>query len=180
MNLKLETFLDFWGRQENVGWLRSGFMPIGMHIQVWRKQRRFTLSTLAERAKLTIDDLDAIENGKLDPTVTMIEALAEGLIIPPAWLHYEPSFLKLLLSDPDDENDDWLQNPPPDPVMHRILAATRHDRMLYVLLTSLLEQGEPKLLRAAEVNLRSLLKQAQRVTVPWQSRPPGHFEPPSD
>lgn len=33
---------------------------------------------------------------------------------------------------------------------------------------------------AAEVNLRSLLKQSRQATVPRQSRPPGHFEPPSD
>ena len=48
------------------------------------------------------------------------------------------------------------------------------------LLTSLLRHGEPKLLRAAEVNLRSLLKQARTSTVPWQNRPSGHFEPPND
>ena len=47
----------------------------------------------------------------------------------------------------------------------RILEGTRRERTLYVLLTALLQQGEPKLLRAAEVNLRSLLKQAQKASV---------------
>ena len=129
---------------------------------------------------LTQEELEAIENGERDPSVSIVEALAEELGIPAAWLHYEPSALKLLLADPDDENNDWLEAASPDPVTARILSGTRYDRTLYVLLTSLLQQGEPKLLRAAEVNLRSLLKQAQRATVPWQSRTPGHFEPPSD
>ncbi|MFO0729744.1 MAG: hypothetical protein U0361_01885 [Nitrospiraceae bacterium] len=51
---------------------------------------------------------------------------------------------------------------------------------MFVLVTALLQSGDPKLLRAAEVSLRSLVKQAKQATVPWQSRPPGHFEPPSD
>jgi hypothetical protein len=54
------------------------------------------------------------------------------------------------------------------------------DRSLYVLLTALMQAGDPKLLRAAEVSLRSLVKQARQATVPWQQHPPGHFEPPSD
>ena len=67
-----------------------------------------------------------------------------------------------------------------DPVLERILVAAGHDRSLYVLLTALMQSSDPKLLRAAEVSLRSLVKQSKQATVPWQSRPPGHFEPPSD
>ncbi len=155
-------------------------MPIGSHIQAWRKLRKFSLATLAENAHMQQKEIESIENGELDPTVSILEALAEGLCIPAAWLHYEPSALKLLLADPEEDSNDWLDVDSPDPVTARILASTRYDRTLYVLLTSLLQHGEPKLLRAAEVNLRSLLKQAQKATVPWQSRPPGHFEPPSD
>jgi len=156
-------------------------MPIGLHIQAWRQQRRYSLATLAEKVSMTQEDLEGIEGGVLDPTVSLLEALAEGLTIPPAWLHYDPSSIKLLLADPDGkEDEDWLQTDSPDPVTKHILAGTQQDRTLYILLTSLLQHGEPKLLRAAEVNLRSLLKQAQKATVPWQSRPSGHFEPPSD
>ena len=54
------------------------------------------------------------------------------------------------------------------------------DRSLYVLLTAIMQSGEPKLLRAAEVNLQSLVKQAKQATIPWQNRPSGHFEPPND
>ncbi|UCE64822.1 MAG: helix-turn-helix transcriptional regulator [Nitrospirota bacterium] len=155
-------------------------MPIGSHIQAWRQMRKYSVANLAKKANLEQEELEAIEKGEFDPSVSIVEALAEGLSIPSAWLHYEPSALKLLLADPDDEDNDWLEADSPDPVTARILSGTQYDRTLYVLLTSLLQHGEPKLLRAAEVNLRSLLKQAQRATVPWQSRTPGHFEPPSD
>ncbi|TKS60400.1 MAG: hypothetical protein EWM72_01438 [Nitrospira sp.] len=53
-------------------------------------------------------------------------------------------------------------------------------RSLYVLLTALIQAGDPKLLRAAEVSLRSLVKQSRQAAAPWQQRPSGHFEPPSD
>ena len=156
-------------------------MPIGPHIQAWRQLRKYSLAKLAQTVNLEEKELENIENGELDPSLSIVEALAEGLSIPSAWLHYEPSAIKLLLADSDDEDNDWLEaDSPPDPVTTRILLGTRYDRTLYVLLTSLLQHGEPKLLRAAEVNLRSLLNQAQKATVPWQSRTPGHFEPPSD
>ena len=62
----------------------------------------------------------------------------------------------------------------------QILQENQTGQDLYALLTALLRHGDAKLIRAAEVNLRSLLKQARTADVPWQSRPPGHFEPPSD
>ena len=156
------------------------FMPMSLHLQAWRQQRKYSLATLAKKVNLTQEILEEIETGNLDPPLSMLETLAGGLAIPPAWLHYDPSSIKLLLADPEEEDEDWLQTDSPDPVTKHILAGSQHDRTLYILLTSLLQQGEPKLLRAAEVNLRSLLKQAQKATVPWQSRPSGHFEPPSD
>ena len=42
-----------------------------------------------------------------------------------------------------------------------MLQGSRQDRELYVLLTVLLQSGEPKLVRAAEASLRSLVKQAR-------------------
>ena len=155
-------------------------MSIAPHIQAWRQLRKYSLAKLAQTVNLEEQELENIESGELDPSLSIVEALAEGLGIPAAWLHYEPSAIKLLLADSDDEDHDWLAADSPDPVTTRILLGTRYDRTLYVLLTALLQHGEPKLLRAAEVNLRSLLKQAQKATVPWQSRTPGHFEPPSD
>ena len=155
-------------------------MSVGTHVQAWRQLRKLSLASLADKANISREELETIENGERDPTVSVLETLAEALGIPTGWLHVEPSAFKLLFADPDDENNNWLDTGSPDPVTTRIMTGTQYDRTLYILLTSLLQEGEPKLLRAAEVNLRSLLKQAKTATVPWQSRPSGHFEPPSD
>lgn len=155
-------------------------MPIDQQILSWRRVRGFSHATLANKAGIRPEDLKAMEDGERDPSVSMLEALATGLGVPTAWLHIDPTFLKLLVADPDDEHEDWLRCDSPDPVTTRILQGARHHQELYALVTALLQHGEPKLLRAAEINLRSLLKQAKTATVPWQSRPSGHFEPPSD
>ena len=155
-------------------------MPSNQQVQAWRRVRRLSTAALAEKAGVTLEDLTAIEDGEFDPSLSTLESLASALGIPIAWLHSDPTLVKLLMSDPDDDQDDWLHSDSPDPITTRILEGNRHNQELYALLTALLQHGEPKLLRAAEVNLRSLLKQAKTATVPWQSRQPGHFEPPSD
>lgn len=53
-------------------------------------------------------------------------------------------------------------------------------REIHSLLTKLLQQNDAGLIRAVKVNLQSLLKQTRSAAVPWQRRPPGHFEPPDD
>ena len=155
-------------------------MPISNSLLAWRKARQISTSKLASESGIDQATIESIENGKLDPVVSVVEALAEGLAIPPAWLYSTPKAIELLLGVPDGEETLYLDLDSPDPVTKRILHGNETDKDLYVLLTLLLCHGEPKLLRAAEVNLRSLLKQARTATVPWQSRPSGHFEPPSD
>ncbi len=124
--------------------------------------------------------IEAIEAGETDPSVSTVEALARALALPPSWLYSSPEAIDLLWGDPDEEGSLCSNLDSPDPVTERILQGNQTERDLYVLLTALLRHGEAKLLRAAEVNLRSLLKQAKTATVPWQNRPSGHFEPPSD
>lgn len=155
-------------------------MPIGPNIQAWRLSRRQSVSSLATTAGLPADSLEAIESGALDPPTSVLEALAGALGVPASWLYGDPKQLDLLCSDPDRDRMESVPIDSVDPVIERILRATREERHLYALLTALLQHGDPKLLRAAEVNLRSLVKQSKHATVPWQSRPPGHFEPPSD
>lgn len=155
-------------------------MGIGANIQAWRLSRKQSLEGLAAKTGIPSSSLDAIESGELDPTISTLETLATALGIPPSWLHSDPKHLELLMVDPDGEASESLPKKSIDPVMERVLLATRQDRGLYVLLTALLQSGDPKLLRAAEINLQSLVKQSKQATVPWQSRPPGHFEPPSD
>jgi len=135
---------------------------------------------LATKAGLPVDSLEAIETGQADPSLSMIEAVACALGVPPSWLHGDPKHLDLLATDTDGEESELPSPDSIDPVIERILIAAQHERELYVLLTRLLQVGDSKLIRAAEVSLRSLVKQAKQATVPWASRQPGHFEPPSD
>ena len=155
-------------------------MQLGHHLQAWRKARQYSISKLVELSGIEASIIEGIESGDIDPVVSTVEALATGLSIPPSWLYTTPRSLELVLGDPDGEDSIFPDLDSPDPVTECLLRASHLDRDLYVLLTSLLRHGDPKLLRAAEVNLRSLLKQARTATVPWQSRPSGHFEPPSD
>lgn len=153
-------------------------MSIGARIQSWRHSKNQSVEFLSDAAGIPNVLLEQIESGQTDPTVETIQALAGALRIPPSWLFDDPQSFTHLFTDADEnEEPDPAQI---DPVTDRILAGARTDRSLYVLLTTLMQAGDPKLLRAAEMSLRSLVKQARQATVPWQQRPSGHFEPPSD
>jgi transcriptional regulator with XRE-family HTH domain len=149
-------------------------MRFGERIASWRVARRVAPDELARRAGLDPARLDAIERGDEDPTASVLASLASGLGVPPGWLHDDPKRLLALVGD-DDEGQAG-----PDPVTERILAASQTERALFALVAQLVSSAEPRLVRAAEVSLLSLVKQIPRTTVPWESRPPGHFEPPSD
>lgn len=153
-------------------------MSIGVRIQSWRHSKNQSVESLSNAAGIPNVLLEQIESGQTDPTVETIQALAGALRIPPSWLFDAPQSFTHLFGDADAN-----EKPDPahiDPVTDRILAGARTDRSLYVLLTTLMQAGDPKLLRAAEMSLRSLVKQSRQATVPWQQRPSGHFEPPSD
>lgn len=153
-------------------------MALGQQIQAWRMSRGRSIDNLAAESALEPQALEAIEAEEADPSASTLESLAAALKIPPAWLFHHPTSFRTLFEDP--EEPDNSVPPGPDPVTERILSGSRMDRSLYVLLTAIMQSGEPKLLRAAEVNLRSLVKQAKQATIPWQNRPSGHFEPPND
>lgn len=157
-----------------------GVMTHGLFIQAWRLSKGRTSSDLATQAGLSMEALDAMESGDADPSGSALRAVAGALGIPTAWLFEDPKHMDLLFKDSDGEQSEALPIGTADPIIQRILLAVQHDRSLYVLLTTLIQSGDPKLLRAAEASLRSLVKQSRQATVPWQSRPPGHFEPPSD
>ena len=88
-------------------------------------------------------------------------------------VHASPKAFELLFQEPDESE---VRPSGPDPITERILTGSRMDRSLYVMLTALIQSGEPKLLRAAEMSLKSLVKQSKQSTVPWQNRPSGHFD----
>lgn len=153
-------------------------MSIGQFIQGWRLSRDQSIESLSDAAGIPTKLLEQIEADQTDPAIGTIEALASALRIPPSWLFDTPQSFKCLFTDlAEDEEPDTSQI---DPITDRILAGSYADRSLYVLLTTLMQSGDPKLLRAAEMSLRSLVKQSRQATVPWQQRPSGHFEPPSD
>lgn len=149
-------------------------MRFGERLISWRVARRVAPEELARRAGIDSAHLDAIERGDEDPTTSTLASLASGLGVPPGWVYDDPKRLLALLGD-DGEDAGEL-----DPVTARILAAAGPERTLFTLLAQLVCSGEPRLVRAAEVSLLSLVKQIPKTTVPWESRPPGHFEPPSD
>jgi transcriptional regulator with XRE-family HTH domain len=153
-------------------------MMLGQRIQAWRISRGHSVDDLAAESLLSARLVEDIETGVVDPPASILEVLAAALRIPPAWLFSHPSSFRTLFDDSEDEANSTPSGP--DPVTERILAGSQMDRSLYVLLTAIMQSGDPKLLRAAEVNLGSLVKQAKQATVPWQNRPSGHFEPPND
>ncbi len=154
-------------------------MSLGATIQAWRLSRKRSVEWLAEQAGLPASSVDAIESGEADPPASAVDALARALGVPPSWLYGSPKELALLTTDGDGDGEE-VSASSIDPVVERILLASREQRELFVLLTALLQSGDPKLIRAADASLRSLVKQSRQATVPWQSRPSGHFEPPSD
>lgn len=153
-------------------------MPIGQRIQAWRLSQKRSLESVSNAAGIDPEHLERIESDLVDLSTATLEALASALRIPPSWLFEFPASFDCLFQDGDEQNAP--ASTCVDPVTDRILSGSRMDRSLYVLLTALMQTGDPKLLRAAEMSLRSLLKQSRQATVPWQQRPPGHFEPPSD
>ncbi|TKB95135.1 MAG: helix-turn-helix transcriptional regulator [Nitrospira sp.] len=153
-------------------------MALGEQVQAWRVSRGRSVDDLATELSLLPQVLEEIEAGKIDLHLSRLEALASALKIPPAWLFSHPNSFRTLFDDPEEDTGSIPAGP--DPVTERILAGSQMNRSLYVLLTAIIQSGEPKLLRAAEVNLRSLVKQAKQSTIPWENRPSGHFEPPSD
>ena len=152
-------------------------MAIGSQIQAWRLSRGVSPEYLAAEAGISLQALDEIETESLDPSTGTLERLANALKIPVAWLFAHPNAFEQLFQTSDDADD---RPDGPDPITERILTGSRMDRSLYVMLTALIQSGEPKLLRAAEMSLKSLVKQSRQSSIPWQNRPSGHFEPPSD
>lgn len=153
-------------------------MSIGLFIRSWRLYKNRSIESLSEAAGIPTALLEQIEADQADPTTGTVEALASALRMPPSWLFGEPRSFEHLFTDSSEAEEP--DNSLIDPVTDRILAGSHADRSLYVLLTTLIQAGDPKLLRAAEMSLRSLVKQSRQATVPWQQRPSGHFEPPSD
>jgi transcriptional regulator with XRE-family HTH domain len=153
-------------------------VAIGENIQQWRMKRGLSVKDVEKRAQMAPSVLEHVESGALDPTASTLSAIADVFGIPVPWLYSSPEQLDSLLQQGELTEDDLRGSV--DPVTDRILRAKRGSRDLFHLLASLIEHGDPKLLRAAEVNLNSLVKETRRPPIPWASRQPGNFDPPND
>lgn len=155
-------------------------MSIHQHLGQWCQTRGLSLADLSQQTGVPLTNLQDFQKGNWDPPLSIMTLIAQSLNVPDAWLHNDPRTLLRLWNDPDEDNPELPNTSSPDPLFQRIIQTSRDHQDLFVLLTSLLHHGDPKLIRAAQVNLQSLFKQVRPTTVPWGSRPPGHFEPPND
>jgi transcriptional regulator with XRE-family HTH domain len=58
---------------------KSVLVEFGLEVRTRRKALKLSIEQLAERAGLTSNYIGTIENGHRDPSLSTIEAIAEGL-----------------------------------------------------------------------------------------------------
>lgn len=155
-------------------------MSIQQHLSQWCQTRGLSLADLSQQTGVDLAKLQDFQKGNWDPPLSTMALIAESLNVPESWLHHDPRTLLRLWNESDEDIPELPSTSSPDPLFQRIIQTSRDHQDLFVLLTSLLHHGDPKLIRAAQVSLQSLFKQVRPTTVPWGSRPPGHFEPPND
>ncbi|MGD9852306.1 MAG: helix-turn-helix domain-containing protein [Nitrospirales bacterium] len=155
-------------------------MSIHLHLSAWCQNKGLSLGDLSRKTGMDLTSLQDFQKGEWDPPLSAITSMAQALDIPVSWLHSDPRIIQQLWNDPDDDNPTLPDPSLSDPISQRIIEASREYQDIFISLTSILHHGDPKLIRAAQVNLQSLLKQVRPTTLPWGSRPPGHFEPPND
>ncbi len=151
-----------------------------LYLHQWCQYQRLTLSELADQTGIELNTLESVDNGSLDPSLSLLYTIVEQLHIPTSWLLHDPQIIQRLWNDPDEDQPELPNDHSMDPIFPRMIQAYRQHPELFVWLTNLVHYEDSKLIRAAHVNLQSLVKQIRKTTVPWGSRPPGHFEPPSD
>ena len=151
-----------------------------LYLQQWCQYRQLTLAQLSDQTGIELQSLESIHNGSIDPSLSLLDLIAKELHIPTSWIHHDPYVIQRVWNDTDEEEPELPKDHSIDPIFERMIQIRREHPELFVLLTNLVHHGDPKLIRAAQVNLQSLSKQIRATTLPWGSRPPGHFEPPSD
>ena len=155
-------------------------MSIALYLHQWCQYRHLTLAQLSDQAGIELKNIESIQNGSMDPSLSLLDTIAKQLQIPTSWLHHDPQVVQRVWNDTDEEEPELPKDHSIDPIFERMIQGRHKHPELFVLLTNLVHHGDPKLIRAAQVNLQSLSKQIRATTLPWGSRPPGHFEPPSD
>ena len=155
-------------------------MSIRLYLKHWCQAKGLSLCELSEQTGVATSDLQEFQQGEWDPPLSIVTAIARSLDVPMSWLHYDPLVIQRLWSDPEEDRPTLPDFSSPDPLLQRIIQLNQDYQDHFALLASLLHHGDAKLIRAAQVSLQSLAKQVRPIGLPWGSRPPGHFEPPSD
>ena len=157
-------------------------MSIGHCIKRWRLKRGLSTSEVEQKADLSPGSLHSLEAGRLDPPASIMASIADLFGIPVSWLYGDPDQLDALVEDHSETRSDSYSalKGSVDPVIEHILRVHPAGRNLFHLLSVLIQNGEEKQLRVAEINLRSLIKQTRASLIPWENRQTGNFEPPSD
>ena len=78
-------------------------MALGQQIQAWRISRGYSVDDLAAESQLLPHVLEEIEAEEVDPSASLLEALAAALKIPPAWLFSHPTSFRTLFDDPEGD-----------------------------------------------------------------------------
>ncbi len=151
-----------------------------LYLRQWCQYHHLTLSQLSDQTGIELDILRSVQEGSMDPSLSLLDRITEQLHIPTSWLLHDPHVIQRLWNDLDEEQPELPDDHSIDPLFACMIQAYRQHPELFVLLTNLVHDDDPKLIRASQVNLQSLVKQIRKTTLPWGSRPPGHFEPPSD
>ena len=78
---------------------------LGSHIRKIRRNNNLTLKRLARKAEVSVPYLSAIENGSVNPSILMLESIAEALQITLAEIvDYKSDIKSLLDTKIADEN----------------------------------------------------------------------------
>ena len=149
-------------------------------LHQWCRYRQLTFAQLSSQANIELNILESLHEGSMDPPLSLLDTISQHLQVPTSWLHHDPLVIQRLWNDADEEDPKLPKDHSMDPIFERMIQVRREHPDLFILLTNLVHHGDKKLIRAAQVNLQSLSKQIRATTLPWGSRPPGHFEPPSD
>jgi transcriptional regulator with XRE-family HTH domain len=143
-----------------------------LYLQQWCQYRQLTLAQLSDQTGIELQSLESVQNGSMDPSLSILATIANQLHIPTSWLHHDPEVVQRIWNDADEEEPELPEDHSIDPIFERMIQIRREHPELFVLLTNLVHHGDPKLIRAAQVNLQSLSKQIRATTLPWGSRPP--------
>ena len=70
---------------DNVVALASSLSSLGAELRELRKARDLTLKQLSQLAGISLSHLSAIERGAVNPSIDVLNALADGLEVAPSW-----------------------------------------------------------------------------------------------